>query len=80
MKYPTLTDSERAVLDVLAQRGTASLHEILPVLIPEWGLYYAAKALQTLYAMKLIREVDRGVYSLGVHPEGEADRKLPSEA
>ena len=71
MDHLTLNDSERAALDVIAQRGTASLNDILPVLIPELGLYYAAEVLHTLYTMNLIREVDSGVYSLGAQAEGE---------
>ena len=72
MEHPTLNEAERAVLDMIAQRGTARLQDILPVLIPELGLYYAGEVLQTLYAMNLIREIDSGVYSLGVQAEGGA--------
>ena len=77
MKYPMLNDSERAVLDMIAQRGTASLQDILPALIPELGLYYAAEVLQSLYAMNLIREVDTGLYSLGVPAEATNGMSVP---
>ena len=64
MFHPHLNDTERAVLRLLDEKGEADQHDILTVLDPELGIYYVNEVLETLYALRLIQEVDIGRFSL----------------
>ena len=62
MDLPHLNDTERAVLNVIEENGTADQHDVLSVLDPDLGMFYVADVLETLYALNLIREVDVGKF------------------
>ncbi len=64
MDRPHLSDTERAVLDVIDAKGAADQHDVLNVLDPDLGMFYLADVLETLYAFDLIREVDVGKFEL----------------
>ena len=69
MRTTALNDTERVVLSVIEERGTVDQRDILRVLDPDLGMYYLAEVLETLYAFRLIREVDVACYGLRPAPD-----------